>query len=85
MNLEESPLGVERIVNLQGIERWEAYHRLQSLQIPCQCSTHKPLRVRVDTPIDVLQVWSVIRQIRSSRQTLVGWLETCWRSTPEKT
>jgi hypothetical protein len=72
----------DRVINLRVAERWEVYHRLQSLQIDCKCSTDQPLQVCVDSPAQLLQVWSVLRQVSASRPSLVSWLETCWQSNP---
>jgi hypothetical protein len=72
----------DRVINLSADERWQVYHRLQSLQIDCQCSTDQPLQVFIDSPTQLLQLWSILRQVRSSRASLVSWLDTCWQSNP---
>jgi hypothetical protein len=71
-----------QVINLSASERWEVYHRLQSLQIDCQCSTNQPLRVCTHSPNQLLQVWGVLRQVRASRLSLVSWLESCWQFNP---
>jgi hypothetical protein len=84
MSIEESLLEVDRPLDVTGPGRWEAYHRLQSLQIACECSMERPLRVAIATPSDLIQAWSVLRSSHCPRPFLVRWLETCWRSTSEK-
>jgi hypothetical protein len=84
MSIEKSLLEADRPLDVTGPGRWDAYHRLQSLQIACECSTERPLRVEIATPSDLIQVWSVLRSSHSPRSYLVGWLETCWRSTSDK-
>lgn len=58
-------------------DRWQVYHRLQELGIPCHCSMGQPLWVTVNSPTDALQVWSVARIHQQSRQDLAQWLERC--------
>ena len=59
-------------------ERWEIYHRLQELQIPCQCSPNQPLRVQLDHATAAIQLWSVVRQLTAPRSELISWLNLCW-------
>jgi hypothetical protein len=61
------------------IERWNVYRRLQELSIPCQCSCGQPLKVEVASPTAALQVWSVIRRFTSSREIAIDALENCWK------
>ncbi len=58
--------------------RWQIYHRLVELNIPCECSTGKPLLVAVATPTVAVQVWSVAQQ-QVGRTRLVNWLERCYQ------
>jgi hypothetical protein len=66
------------IIDAAWGDRWQIYHRLQELKIPCQCSTGKPLTVAVDTPTAAIQVWSVARQSSIERSQLVDWLARCF-------
>lgn len=68
-----------KAIAVTGIDRWEVYRRLQDLDIPCQCSTDRPLQIEISSPIAAIQVWSVVRQIATPRQELVEWLEGCWQ------
>lgn len=79
MSIDESQSEGEEIINLSPWERWEVYHRLQALDVECKCSSHKPLQLRIHNPSQLLQVWSVLRQVQASRASLVSWLETCWQ------
>ncbi|AFY93360.1 Asr1405/Asl0597 family protein [Chamaesiphon minutus] len=58
-------------------DRWQIYHRLQELEISCNCSTGKPLTVSVETPTAAIQVWNVARQPSLDRCQLVDWLDRC--------
>ncbi|MCY7275536.1 MAG: hypothetical protein LH702_17800 [Phormidesmis sp. CAN_BIN44] len=60
-------------------QRWQIYHRLCELDIPCRCVAYEPLTVQVEGAIAALQLWSVVKQISTSRLELVDWLERCWR------
>lgn len=74
-----SPSSDDRIVAINRTERWEIYRRLQELQIPCQCSPNQPLRVQLDTCSAAIQLWSVVKQLTSSRSELLDWLKGCWQ------
>lgn len=71
------------ILEIQSEHRWPIYHRLQSLDISCWCSVYKPLQVQLDSPLVLIQVQQVIRQITASRQDLMDWLEVCWQQPYE--
>lgn len=68
------------VVNVGWGDRWQTYHRLAELEIPCKCSTGKPLEVSVETPTAALQVWSVARQQLVQRSHMVDWLEQCFNN-----
>jgi len=65
-------------VGINNTERWTIYHRLQELDIPCICSTNKPLKVQLDHPCAIAQLCSVVRQSTASRSELINRLEDCW-------
>jgi hypothetical protein len=67
-----------QMIAVSGTEKWDVYHRLQDLGISCQCSMHKALSVDVSSPNEVAQVWSVVRRVTSSRESLVKLLKCCW-------
>jgi hypothetical protein len=58
-------------------DRWQIYHRLMELNIPCKCSIGKPLEVTIATPTAAVQVWSVAQQ-HLGRTQLVNWLDRCF-------
>ena len=60
-------------------DRWQVYHRLKELDIPCRCRAHQPLQVEVNSAQTAIQIWSVVKQISSSRRDLVLRLNQCWR------
>ncbi len=66
------------VVNVAWGDRWQIYHRLTELEIPCKCSTGELLEVIVETPTAALQVWSVARQQLVQRSEMVNWLEQCF-------
>lgn len=67
------------IVEIDWVDRWLVYKRLQELEIPCWCSINQPLQVQIDTLKDAIQLFSVVRQFTRSRQELIESLEHCWR------
>ena len=66
-------------VAIDGANKWEMYHRLQALQIPCQCFIHKPLQVELNSPIAVIHLWSIVQRLTASRAQLVERLNLCWQ------
>lgn len=74
------------VIEIQCQDRWQVYHRLQELEIDCWCSGYQPLRVRVMSATEAIQIWSVAQHAIVSRRALIPWLEACWKvcSSPEK-
>ncbi len=66
------------IVDVNRLDRWHIYQRLQELDIACSCNTQEPLRVAINGATTAIQLWSILQQTRGSRQDLVTWLERCW-------
>ena len=72
-----------QVVDVPWGERWMLYQRLQELGIICDCYADNPLVVELSTPVAAVQMWSVLKQMSSSRQELIDWLNSCWHaSTP---
>lgn len=69
------------VISVNRGDHWQIYHRLTELEIPCKCSTGKPLEVNVETPTAALQVWSVTRQQQGQRKQIVGWLDRCFEKS----
>ena len=66
-------------VAIDDVHKWEMYHRLQALQIPCQCFMHKPLQVELTSPIAAIHFWSIIQRLTAPRSQLVERLNLCWQ------
>jgi hypothetical protein len=79
MDVNQTPPELSQALEVSWTHRWEIYHRLQDLHIPCQCGSHQPLYVSLQSPIAAIQLWSVVKQITASRSELVHWLDKCWR------
>ena len=60
-------------------DRWQVYHRLQELDISCQCGGFQPLKVEIRTVTEALQLWSVVRRVSQPRHTLAEVLMQSWR------
>ncbi|MGH2412349.1 MAG: Asr1405/Asl0597 family protein [Microcystaceae cyanobacterium] len=78
MGLDNLKSEITQAVDINWGDRWPVYQRLQELQIPCQCFPNQPLQVQLDCPTAAIQVWSVVKQLTSSRNELVHWLDSCW-------
>ncbi|MEA5582503.1 hypothetical protein VB620_14280 [Nodularia harveyana UHCC-0300] len=78
--------GIEKnfVLGVEWLDRWPVYQRLKELDIPCWCEINQPLRVEINHPLAIVQVWSVMQQFRASRQDLIGSLENCWKSRYRK-
>lgn len=72
------------VLGVEWVNRWQVYQRLQELDIPCSCEPNQPLRVEINNPLAMVQVWSVIQQLTASRQDLIFSLEQCWKSRYRK-
>jgi hypothetical protein len=79
VNPNEPTLQTEAMIEIQCDDRWQVYHRLQELDIVCQCGYRKPLKVQVNDVSTAIQVWSVVQQVTLSRQMLANRLECCWK------
>ncbi len=64
-------------VEVSWADRWYVYQRLQQLAIPCSCAIDQPLQVQITSTSAAIQLWSISRQLNTSRQELVKWLERC--------
>ncbi|MGB3298975.1 MAG: Asr1405/Asl0597 family protein [Phormidesmis sp.] len=60
-------------------DRWQVYHRLQELDIECQCSCFQALQVNLQSPTEALQLWSIVRRISKPRLALVEALQQSLR------
>ncbi|WP_017298934.1 Asr1405/Asl0597 family protein [Nodosilinea nodulosa] len=66
-------------LELDRINRWTVYRRLQELGLTCECRCDRPLTVVIHTPADALQVWSVVQATSKTKQSLADHLERCWQ------
>lgn len=78
-NSYNSQIGIQHIIDVNYIDRWQVYHRLNELDISCHCQSNQPLQVEITNPQIALQVWSVVRQVKASRQDLICHLKNCLR------
>ncbi len=74
----------KEIVDVNKADRWQVYHRLQELDIPCSCATEQPLMVQIAGVVSAVQVWSVTRQFTASRTDSVWWLKRCWQYSQQR-
>lgn len=81
MNQTNSASASSQAIAINGSERWDIYHRLQELSIPCQCSTHQLLTVEISSPNSLIQVWTVVKRMTSSRENLIQSLKNCWEKS----
>ncbi|MDF5712102.1 MAG: hypothetical protein PUP90_31625 [Nostoc sp. S4] len=74
----------KHFVEVSWADRWQVYHRLKELDIPCSCTTNQPLEVQIGSVTAAVQLWSVIQRFTSSRQDQIWTLECCWKSRYQK-
>jgi hypothetical protein len=72
------------VIGVNWADRWQVYQRLQELDIPCGCETNQPLQVEINSPLAVIQLWSVMQQFTASRQELIWTLKRSWQSPYRK-
>jgi hypothetical protein len=76
--VSQASLNVGEMVEVNCLDKWQIYQRLQELAIPCWCATSQPLRVHIVDVNSAIQLWSVSRQFKMSRHDFINWLERCW-------
>lgn len=59
-------------------DRWQVYFRLQDLNIPCQCKSHQPLLVNIQSAQALVQVCGVVKRFSTPRSDLCDWLNHCF-------
>lgn len=64
-------------LDIDRIDRWCVYHRLQELNLSCWCLPDGSLWVDVLSCTAVLLVRSVVQQMLAPRVELIDWLERC--------
>lgn len=67
-----------QVLQIPLCDRWQIYHRLQELMIPCSCHADGSLRVQVNNWLTAILVRSTVMQFLGSRHELIDWLERCW-------
>ncbi len=75
---QSRPLPVT-VVELDRVNRWNVYRRLQELAVVCECGSNQPLTVVINTPADALLVWSVLQAATLPKLALTDHLERCWQ------
>ena len=68
----------KQTISISRSDRWQAYYRLQELDISCECLADGRFQVDISSPIAALQLWSVLKHLTEPRQHLATWLERCW-------
>lgn len=68
------------VVEVNWLDRWQVYQRLQELDIPCWCEANEPLKVEITSPLAAIQLWSVMQQLTASRQALISLLKLNWQT-----
>ena len=81
MSINQPQSESKQVIEVSWIDRWFVYHRLQELEIPCQCSSNQPLQVEVNNTISAIQLWSISKQLTGTRQDLINWLNQCWQKS----
>jgi len=83
MNPSSSPCPIQAIAVPPGA-RWCLCRRLQELDISATCPKDGTLHVEVPHAIALVQLWSVVQQVTTSRQEKLQWLERCWQLCPPR-
>lgn len=84
MNLTNPEAKISQVVGVSQIDRWLVYRRVQQLELTCQCFANKPLEVEIGNTQEAIQLWSVVKQITSSRRELIDWVDRCWQMNSYK-
>ena len=68
-----------QVVSISRSDRWQVHARLQELDISSACLSDGSFQVKINTPLDALQLWSVIYQFTASRNQMTERLERCFQ------
>ncbi|MBE9211751.1 hypothetical protein IQ247_03300 [Plectonema cf. radiosum LEGE 06105] len=79
MLLPSSSNVLHQIVQIPHSQRWQIYHRLQELNIPCSCLSDGSLQVQINNTMAAILLRSTVIQFTASRLSLIDWLERCWQ------
>ena len=80
MKPSSSEVESKHVLEVNWVDRWQVYQRLQELDIPCWCEPNQPLKVEISNSIAAIQLWGLMRQFTLTRQDLIWSLEQCWQS-----
>ncbi|MEH2080916.1 MAG: Asr1405/Asl0597 family protein [Nostoc sp.] len=80
MKSYSSEIQINQLVEVNWVDRWQVYQRLEELDIPCSCAANQPLKVEISNLTAAVQLWSVVRRFTASRQDQIWTLECCWKS-----
>lgn len=81
MEQTHAQLNPGQVIAIDRSSRWQIRHRLQELDIVCECLADGRLRVLADTPAALIQLRSVLQQWSLSSQALADQLERCWQQS----
>ncbi len=76
MKSYSSEIEINHLVEVNWVDRWQVYQRLEELDIPCSCSANQPLTVEISNPTAARQLWSVVLRFTASRQAPI-WTLAC--------
>ncbi|MBN3942107.1 MAG: Asr1405/Asl0597 family protein [Nostoc sp.] len=80
MKSYSSEIQINHLVEVNWVDRWQVYQRLEELDIPCSCAANQPLKVEISNLTAAVQLWSVVRRFTAPRQDQIWTLECCWKS-----
>ena len=69
---------LRQIVLIPYHQRWQIYHRLQELNVPCSCMSDGSLQVQIDNWIAAILLHSTVIQFTASRLSFIDLLQRCW-------
>ncbi len=69
---------VSQAIAVHCEDRWQVYHRLQELEIDCQCQSFQPLQAHIKTPTEAVQLWSIVQRISEPRSVQLNRLKQSW-------
>lgn len=79
----DSQLGVismaKQVLPICRSDRWQVHYRLQDLDIFSECLASGDLAVEIVSPVQIVQIRSVLQTVLVPRQALVAWLDRCWQ------
>lgn len=68
---------IVKVIEINPIDRWKIYYRLQELRISSWCLQDGALWVEISSCTNAILLYSIAKNFVSTNKELKKWLENC--------